>query len=185
MNLVIFGPPGSGKGTQAERIKSRFELAHVSTGDLLRAAVASQSDLGRKVEGILAAGELVSDGIVLELIREAVTRVGNDESVRGWLLDGFPRTRGQAEGLGEIVAAVGQKIDAIVVLEVPREAIVERLAARGRTDDTPETVMNRLDVYEEATAPILDYYEGKVSIHRVNGDQPIEAVTEAIERLLT
>lgn len=184
MNLVMFGPPGSGKGTQAERIKRRFKLEHVSTGDLLRKAIESKTELGKRVEGILAAGELVSDEIVLELIDDVVGRVGSDETVAGWLLDGFPRTSGQAVGLDDIVAAAGQEIDAIVVLDVARDAILKRLAARGRTDDTPATVSNRLDVYEELTEPILKHYEGKVSIHRIDGDQQIEEVTEAIERLL-
>lgn len=213
MNLVLFGPPGSGKGTQAERLKERFSLKHISTGDLLREAVANKTELGKKVEGILAAGELVSDEIVLELIREAVTAVGASGELKGWMLDGFPRTLGQAESLDRLLAEASGAIDSVVVLEVDREAIIERLSARRvcvnckavystlvnppaidgscdkcggevvqRRDDRPETISNRLDVYEEQTKPILGYYDGRVTVHRIDGNQPVDDVSNDIER---
>jgi adenylate kinase len=213
MNLVLFGPPGSGKGTQAERLKERFSLKHVSTGDLLRAAVTAKTELGRKVEGILAAGELVSDDIVLELIREAVAAVRSGDEYEGWMLDGFPRTLGQAESLDGVLRQGQEAIDAVVVLEVDREAIIERLSARRvctqcksvystlvnppsvegkcdkcggeviqRKDDRPETIANRLDVYEEQTKPILGYYDGRATVHRIDGSQPVDDVTRDIER---
>lgn len=184
MNLVIFGPPGSGKGTQAERMRDAHALRHISTGDLLREAVAAESELGKKVKGILAAGELVSDDIVLALIEDAVAGVKDDASFKGWLLDGFPRTVGQAEGLDGLLNDAGERIDALVVLDVPRETIIERLTSRGRADDTPETVSNRLDVYEAQTRPILDHYDGKVTIHRINGDQTIDEVATDIASAL-
>lgn len=213
MNLVLFGAPGSGKGTQAERLKERFSLRHVSTGDLLREAVDAGTELGKKVEGILAAGELVSDEIVLELIKEAVVAAKADASLSGWMLDGFPRTIGQAEMLDRLLREEKDAIDAVVVLDVDRDAIIERLSARRvcteckavystlvnppstpgkcdrcggeviqRKDDRPETIANRLDVYEAQTKPILGYYDGRVTVHHVDGNQPVDDVTAAIER---
>jgi adenylate kinase len=215
MNLVLFGPPGSGKGTQAERLRDGFSLKHISTGDLLRDAVARGTDLGKKVEGIMAAGELVSDDIVLELIREVISGVKTDEALSGWMLDGYPRTVGQAEMLDGLLAETSESIDAVVVLEVDRDAVIQRLSARRscpeckavynvlnmppkkegicdhcgtglahRKDDQPETISNRLDVYEDQTVPILEHYNGKVEIHRVDGSQPIDEVTKAIEHVV-
>ena len=215
MNLVLFGAPGSGKGTQAERLRDRFSLKHISTGDLLREAVAVKSELGKKVESIMAAGELVSDEIVLELIKETIGGVKADESLKGWMLDGYPRTVGQAKMLDGLLADAGEAIDSVVVLEVDRAAVIERLSSRRscpeckavynvlnlppkqegvcdncgtglvhRRDDQPETISNRLDVYEGQTVPILDYYGDNVRVHRVDGNQPIDDVTKAIERLV-
>jgi adenylate kinase len=215
MNLVLFGAPGSGKGTQAERLKDRFSLKHVSTGDLLREAVANGTELGRKVEGILASGELVSDEIVLELIKEAVTAAKANETLSGWMLDGFPRTIGQAEALDRLLDDENDTIDGVVVLDVDRDAIIKRLSARRvcvdcnavystsfnpsstpgkcdkcdgqvvqRKDDQPETIANRLDVYEEQTRPILGYYDGRHAVHHVNGNQPVDDVARDIERVL-
>lgn len=213
MNLVLFGAPGSGKGTQAERLRDRFSLKHISTGDLLRDAVARRTELGKKVESIMAAGELVSDDIVLQLIKEAIATVRQDDALKGWMLDGYPRTVVQARMLDGLLSDSNESIDAVVVLEVNRDAIIERLSARRscpeckavynvlnlppkkdgicdncgaalvhRKDDQPETISNRLDVYEQQTVPILDHYEGKVEIHRVNGNEPIDEVTKAVER---
>jgi adenylate kinase len=130
MNLILFGPPGSGKGTQAERLRDGWKLRHLSTGDLLRDAVARETELGRKVKSVLASGQLVSDDIVLALMRDAIAAVGGDGNLRGWLLDGFPRTLGQAGGLDRLLEELGQKIDAIIVLDVDREAVVDRLSGR-------------------------------------------------------
>jgi adenylate kinase len=215
MNIVLFGAPGSGKGTQAERLRDRFSLKHISTGDLLRDAVARRTELGKKVESIMAAGELVSDDIVLQLIKEAVGDVKADRGLNGWMLDGYPRTVGQAEMLDKLLSESNEAIDGIVVLEVDRDAIIERLSARRscpeckavynvlnmppkkegicdncgselvhRKDDQPETIANRLDVYEQQTVPILAHYEGKVKIHRVDGNQSIDDVTKAVERVV-
>jgi adenylate kinase len=211
MNLILFGPPGSGKGTQAERLREKRGLRHLSTGDLLREAVAHGTDLGRKVKDILASGALVSDDIILALMREEIVRVGK----QGWLLDGFPRTVGQAEGLDAQLVELNQKIGAIVVLGVRREAVIERLSGRRtctqcktvfhvkinpprvdgicdkcggtlvqREDDRPATIEKRLDVYEAQTQPILAHYRGKVAIHEVNGELPVDEVTRFIELVL-
>jgi adenylate kinase len=130
MNLVLFGPPGSGKGTQAERLRNQLKLRHLSTGDLLREAVAQKSELGKKVESVLASGQLVSDDIVLALMRDAIIAVQKDTALSGWLLDGFPRTVGQAQGLDALLTEIGSKIDAIFVLDASRDAVIERLSGR-------------------------------------------------------
>jgi len=211
VNLILFGPPGSGKGTQAERLREKRGLHHISTGDLLREAVANGTELGKKVKDILASGRLVSDDIILALMRDVIAAVGKE----GWLLDGFPRTVGQADGLDAQLAQLGQKIDAIVVLNVGREAVIERLSGRRtctscrtvfhvkvnrpkvdgvcdkcggtlvqREDDKPATIARRLDVYEAQTQPILAHYRGKVAIHEVDGELPVDEVTRFIERVL-
>jgi adenylate kinase len=215
MNLVLFGAPGSGKGTQAERLRDRFSLKHISTGDLLRDAVARGTELGKKVEGIMAAGELVSDEIVLELIKETVSGVKADDALKGWMLDGYPRTVGQAKMLDGLLAETDESIDGVVVLEVDSDAVIQRLSSRRscpeckavynvlnmppkqegvcdncaaglvhRKDDQPETISNRLDVYEEQTVPILEHYDDAVRIHRVDGNQPVDEVTKAIEQVV-
>lgn len=130
MNLVLFGPPGSGKGTQAERLRDKWKLRHLSTGDLLREAVAAKSELGKKVESVLAAGRLVSDEIVLALMRDAILAVEKDAALSGWLLDGFPRTVGQAKGLDALLDEAGSRIDAIFVLDATRDLVIERLSGR-------------------------------------------------------
>ena len=216
MNLVLFGPPGSGKGTQAERLRNQLQLRHISTGDLLREAVAQKSELGKKVESVLASGQLVSDDIVLALMRDAILAVKEDAALSGWLLDGFPRTLGQAKGLDALLAETGETIDAIFVLDATREAVIERLSGRRtctqcktvyhvkynpsraegvcdrcggkvvqREDDRPETIAKRLDVYESQTRPILAHYEGRVNIHRIDGDLPVDEVTVAIGNAVT
>ncbi|HEX5132839.1 MAG TPA: adenylate kinase [Candidatus Krumholzibacteria bacterium] len=130
MNLVLFGPPGSGKGTQAERLRDGLRLRHLSTGDLLRDAVARGTGLGKKVQSVLASGQLVSDDIVLALMRDAIMAVGEDSGLRGWLLDGFPRTIGQAEGLDGLLEELGQSIDKVVVLDVDHGLVTDRLSGR-------------------------------------------------------
>jgi adenylate kinase len=211
MSLVILGAPGSGKGTQAVRIAKSHSLAHISTGDLLRAAVADGTPLGKQVENILTSGKLVSDEIVLELISEALQKVSG-----GWILDGYPRTTPQAEALQTVLQQISQNIDSVLVLDVNNEAIVDRLSNRRtcesckavyhlvnkapkvegtcdqcgsklmqRDDDKPDTIRKRLDVYEQQTRPIIEFYEGKnYTVHHVDGMLPIDEVTAAIEQLV-
>jgi adenylate kinase len=152
---------------------------------MLRDAVARGTELGKKVESILAAGELVSDDIVLSLIRERIAgEAGPAGREGGWILDGFPRTVVQAEGLETMLTEAGQSIDAVVVLDVERDGLIGRLLDRARADDTPETVANRLDVYKQQTIPILDFFDGKLPILLVDGNGSIDEVTETIERVL-
>lgn len=160
MNLVLFGPPGSGKGTQAERLRNQLKLRHISTGDLLREAVAQKSELGKKVESVLASGQLVSDDIVLALMRDAILAVKKDASLSGWLLDGFPRTVGQAKGLDALLAETGSAIDAIFVLDATREAVIERLSGR-RTCTQCKTVYH-VKYNPSRTEGVCDRCGGKV-----------------------
>jgi adenylate kinase len=181
MNLVLFGPPGSGKGTQAERLRNQLRLRHISTGDLLREAVADKTELGKKVESVLASGQLVSDDIILGLMRDAILGVKKDTSLSGWLLDGFPRTLGQAQGLDGLLAETGSKIDAIIVLDATRDAVIDRLSGRrtctqcktvyhvkynrprvdGVCDKCGGKVVQREDDRPETIAKRLDVYEAQ------------------------
>ena len=177
LNLVFLGPPGSGKGTQAETLSSRLGVPAISTGDMLREAVAAGTDLGRKVQGIMASGALVDDATMAEVVRE---RLAKDDARRGFLLDGFPRTVGQAETLGSILSRAGDDLDAVVLIEVPSEELVRRMAGRGRADDGEAVVRERLRVYAEKTAPLVGYYRQRGLLRQIDGDQPIEAVTAQI-----
>lgn len=185
MNLVIFGPPGAGKGTQAKRIVAERGFMQLSTGDMLRAAIASKSDLGQRVEGILKRGELVSDEIVCALIED---QMDSHKEAAGFIFDGFPRTIAQAEELDELLVKHDQKVDAVIRLKVDEEALLERITQRfkeqGRKDDNPETFVVRLQAYNEQTAPLLPYYGEKGLLHEVNGMGSIEEVALGIAQVL-
>lgn len=157
LNLILTGPPGAGKGTQAQRLTKRAGVPQVSTGDMLREAVASGSELGRRVKGILEAGDLVSDEIVIELVKE---RLARPDAQSGFVLDGFPRTGEQARALDELLAAAGREPVRVVCLEVPEEELIRRIMSRaeGRSDDNEETVRNRLQIYQRDTRPMLEHY---------------------------
>jgi adenylate kinase len=211
MNLVILGAPGSGKGTQAARLAERGRLRHVSTGDLLREAVANKTPLGKQVESIMQAGQLVSDEIVLELVKDTLTDHSEDDKWSGWILDGYPRTLSQAEALEDVLSSAREIINGVVVLEVDPEIIVERLSNRRtcvsckavynlpnrpptvegkcdvcggelvlRDDDKPETIRKRLEVYNEQTLPILDLYEQRYDVFKVDGSRPIDDLSDEI-----
>jgi adenylate kinase len=179
------GAPGSGKGTQAALIVTELGLDHVSTGDLLRAAVASGSELGKKAKEVMDRGELVSDEIVLGLLEERLTGTENEA---GFILDGFPRNLAQASALDELLERIGKPVDEALQIDVDEEQVVERIAKRaaleGRSDDTEETVRNRLKVYGELTAPVVDYYAEKGILSRVLGDGTIEEVFQRIRAVL-
>jgi adenylate kinase len=213
MKLVLLGPPGAGKGTQAERIKNRYGLAHLSTGDMLREAVAEGTEVGRQAKDIMAAGRLVPDDLIIRLVEE---RVGQPDCAGGFVLDGFPRTRGQAEALDMLLARHGQKLDAVVEIAVDDDTLVERIAGRfscancgagyhdrfkptrtpgvcdacgsteltRRPDDNAETVRARLRAYHDQTAPLLPYYRDKGLLVTVDGVAEIDQVTEEIIRKL-
>lgn len=159
MRLVLLGAPGSGKGTQATRLKGELGVPHISTGDLLRAAVAAGTPLGQKAKAVMDAGQLVSDDIVLGMLEE---RLAQPDAKAGFILDGYPRNLAQAAELDKLLARLGQPLDHVIKLEVPSELIVGRLAGRaaaeGRKDDDPETVRKRLAVYAEQTAPVAEFY---------------------------
>ncbi len=187
MNLILFGPPGAGKGTQAARLVARHGLAHVSTGDMLRAAVAAGSELGRRVGEIMDRGELVPDELILALVRE---RLQQPDCARGFVLDGFPRTRAQAEALDRLLAELGRALDAVIALEVPDEVLISRIETRSRetggarSDDNAETLRRRLEVYHAQTAPLLDYYRDRGLLYVIDGTRSIDEVTRAIEEVL-
>lgn len=185
MNLILFGPPGAGKGTQAKRLVEGRNMVQLSTGDMLRAAIASGSELGKRVEGIMQRGELVSDEIVIELIE---SRLPEAEAAGGAIFDGFPRTLAQAEALDKMLAGRGARIDLVVRLKVDDEALKQRIAGRfaesGRPDDNPESFVVRLEAYNRQTAPLLPYYEGQGKLVEVDGMGAIDTVASAIDTAL-
>ncbi|HWA30102.1 MAG TPA: adenylate kinase [Rhizomicrobium sp.] len=186
MNLVLFGPPGAGKGTQAKILQEKRGLPQLSTGDMLRAAIAAGTELGRKVEAILAKGDLVSDEIVIGIIAE---RLDKPDAKNGAVFDGFPRTIAQAEALDKLLAGRGQKIDVVIELKVNDEILLERVKQRiaqgqSRPDDNPETLKNRLAVYYKNTAPLVAYYAQQGKVVTVDGMAPIGDVTAAIAKAL-
>ena len=186
MNLVLFGPPGAGKGTQAKILQEKRGLPQLSTGDMLRAAIAAGSELGRKVEAILAKGDLVSDAIVIGIIAE---RLNKPDAKNGAVFDGFPRTIPQAEALDKLLAGRGKKIDRVIELKVNDEILIERVKQRiaqglSRPDDNPETLKNRLEVYYKNTKPLIAYYTQQGKVVSVDGMAPIEEVAKAIAKAL-
>jgi len=192
MNLILFGPPGCGKGTQAKRLVDERGMVQLSTGDMLRAAIASGSELGERVKGVLARGDLVSDEIVIALIEERLPeqeRLPEAEAAGGAIFDGFPRTVAQAEALDRMLAGRGQKIDVVLRLLVDDPVLLERVTGRfeqqGRPDDNPETLKTRLAAYNAQTAPLLPYYEGQGKLKAVDGMGSMDAVSAAIGAALT
>jgi len=191
MRLILLGPPGAGKGTQSTRIVERLGIPQLSTGDMLRAAVAAGSPIGRKAKDVMAAGALVSDEIVVGIVAD---RIEEPDSRKGFILDGFPRTVAQAEALERMLAEKGLGLDVVIELKVDEQALVDRIAkrvaetlARGepvRKDDNPEAFKTRLVAYREQTAPLSDYYGKKGLLRVLDGMRPIDEVTEAISRIL-
>jgi adenylate kinases len=188
LNLVLFGPPGSGKGTQAKLLQSEKGWPQLSTGDMLRAAIAAGTELGKKCKAVIDAGELVSDEIVVGIISE---RYDQPDCANGAIFDGFPRTIPQAEALDRMLKVRDKKIDLVIELKVDDTVLIDRVKARiaqsggaVRADDTPETLQNRLSVYYQNTAPLLAYYKEQGKLVTVDGMAPIEAVTKAIQEVL-
>lgn len=186
MRLVLLGPPGSGKGTQAARLKDHLQVPHISTGDLLRAEVAAGSKLGLEAKEVMARGDLVSDAILLGMLEDRFSRT---DTANGFILDGYPRNLAQADALGKLLARIGQKFDAAVQLDVPNELLVERIAGRakaeGRADDSPESVRTRLKVYDDQTAPVIDYYRQQGELTVVNGVGELDDVFARIIEAIT
>lgn len=212
LNLVLLGPPGSGKGTQGERLQADLDLPYWATGNILRAAVKEGTDLGKQAKGYMDAGDLVPDGVIIGMIAE---RVESDEAEDGFILDGFPRTVPQAEALSEELENLGERLTAAILIDVTDEEVERRLGGRRtcvenghvfhvefdppksegvcdidgselqiRDDDRPEVIRKRLETYHEKTAPLVDYYERQGTLQRVDGDQPPDQVSDRIRSLL-
>ncbi len=180
LRIVMLGAPGCGKGTQAERLQASLGVPAISTGDMLRAAVAAGSELGERVEGVMASGALVDDDLMADVVRD---RLGQEDARGGFLLDGYPRTASQAETLSDILD--GNKLDHVVTIDVPDEVLIERIVLRGRgADDREDVVRERLQVYTAQTEPLIAHYEALGLLRRVQGNFPIEQVTAAIEAAL-
>ena len=177
--LLFLGPPGAGKGTQAQRLSEHHQLLHLSTGDLLRAEVKAASDLGKQVEAVMARGELVSDALVLAIVGERLKT-----HAKGWLLDGFPRNLAQAEALDDLLGGLEQPLQRVLLMELDDETLVARLLNRGRTDDTEEVIRHRLNVYREQTAPLIQHYEALRLLSRVPSHGSVEEVAWEVEMVL-
>ena len=178
--LLFVGPPGAGKGTQAARLCEQHGLRHLSTGDLLRAEVAAGSELGKEAEAVMNRGELVTDALVLAIVKAQLSALDG----QGWLMDGFPRNVAQAEALAPLLKELNQAIEAVVLLEVDDTILVERLLGRGRVDDNEEVIRNRLEVYKQQTAPLIDHYSSQNLLLTVKADGTVEAIAERIESIL-
>ena len=213
MKLILLGPPGAGKGTQAAHLRDTYGLAHLSTGDMLREAVAAGTDLGKQAKAVMEAGQLVSDDLMIQLVAD---RIDRPDCAKGFILDGFPRTVAQAEALDALLAARGQTVDGVVELAVDDDALVERIAGRftcaqcgagyhdrfkqpqtpgvcdacggteftRRADDNAETVRARLQAYHAQTAPLLPYYRARGVLRTVDGMAEIDEVSRQIDRAL-
>ncbi|HEY3776041.1 MAG TPA: adenylate kinase [Solirubrobacteraceae bacterium] len=212
LNLILFGPPGAGKGTQAERLRQDFQLPYIATGDMLRENVKNETELGRKAKEYMDAGDLVPDELIVAMARD---RLSQDDAQDGFLLDGFPRTLPQANDLGEVLDGLGRRITAVLLIDVPDEEVVRRLSGRRvcvkaghnyhvefdppkhegmcdqdgsrlvqRDDDKPEVIEHRLAVYHEKTRPLVDYYDSRGLLRRIDGTRPPSDVHDHIRAVI-
>lgn len=172
--VVLLGPPGAGKGTQGQVLCQHLGVPTISTGDMLREAVAGGTPLGNKVQGIMASGALVDDATMADVVRE---RLAKPDAGRGYLLDGYPRTLAQAETLAGILRDAGQELDAVLLVDVPEDELVRRTLLRGRADDKEDVIRERLRVYREKTAPLIGYYRERGLLREIDGNRPVEEVT--------
>jgi adenylate kinase len=188
MNIILLGPPGAGKGTQAKRLETLYGFKQISTGDMLRAEVAAGSAIGNEAKAIMEKGQFVPDPIIVAMIQN---RIAQPDCQRGFILDGFPRTESQAEALDAMLSQRDLTIGAVILLDVNEDELVERIASRKgedgtrRPDDNPEVVRARLDIYRKQTAPILPYYEKAGRLLHVDGMKDVESVGKALDAIVT
>lgn len=184
-NIVIFGPPGSGKGTQSQRIKEKYNLAHISTGEMLRDRIERGTELGKLADSYISKGNLVPDDVIISMLEKEMDK---PEAAHGVILDGFPRTVPQAEALAEMLKRRGSEIQHVIGLEVPDELVTERLLKRGeesgRSDDNSEAIKHRLDVYHKTTVPVRDYYSRKGLYRPIDGSKEIDEIFKQINDLM-
>ena len=191
MRLILLGPPGAGKGTQAERLVAKHRIVQLSTGDMLRAAIAAGTPIGLKAKDIMARGELVPDDVVVGIVSD---RIDAPDARNGFVLDGFPRTVAQAEALDDLLAKKGLKLDGVLQLKVDENILLKRIESRAaelqkrgqplRPDDNPEALKVRIDAYRRQTSPLVEYYSGKGALRAVDGMAPIDTVTREIDGVL-
>ena len=183
-DLVLLGPPGSGKGTQAARLTARFGIPQIATGDILRAAVEAGTPLGQQVKAYMDRGELVPDRLVVDIIRH---RLAEPDTRNGFILDGFPRTVPQAETLDALLTELQRPLDAVIYLQVGRQSLLDRLSHRAdvdqRSDDRPEIIAHRIDVFVDQTAPLIDYYRQQSKLKLIDGTRPPDEVAAAIDEV--
>jgi adenylate kinase len=179
--LIFLGPPGAGKGTQSKMLADSLGIPHISTGDILRSAIAQQTPLGIKAKGYVDNGDLVPDELILDLIEE---RLNKNDAQKGWILDGFPRNVAQADFLTHLLDKLHQNCDGVINLDVADEVVTKRLLSRGRNDDTEETIKNRLVVYREQTAPLIDYYQKSGLLKNIDGSRLLAEVSQAIKAIV-
>ena len=179
--LIFLGPPGAGKGTQALMLAQEQQIPHISTGEILRAAVTQKTELGQKAQSFMDRGELVPDQLMLDLVRD---RLGQADAKAGWILDGFPRTVGQAEFLDQLLSEIDQPCDRVINFEVPDKVLLERLLSRGRKDDAEDVILNRLEVYRAQTAPLIDFYRDRHQLVTIDGNQAIEEITLKLRQVV-
>lgn len=179
--LIFLGPPGSGKGTQAEILTKKLNYLHISVGDLLRENISNQTDLGKLASQYVNSGELVPDDLIIDLVNSSIVDLQSDEySFKGIILDGFPRTINQAVALENKIKELNVFIKSVIYLEISDEKILSRLLNRGRDDDEPQLIRNRLDVYRNQTEPLLEFYNQRKLLNSINGDHELENVNSAI-----
>jgi adenylate kinase len=185
LDIVILGPPGAGKGTQAKRISMDAGIPHIATGDMLREAIAGETEIGVRIKPIYDAGDLVPDDLMIDLIRERLSAADTSD---GFTLDGFPRTVAQAEALDRMLGKIDRELLAVLYFQVPDELAVERLHVRalqeGRTDDTPEIIRHRLEVFHRSTEPVVEYYRSKGILVGIHAERPIDAVFAEVQEVL-
>ena len=181
LGLIFLGPPGSGKGTQAKILAQTCNIPHISTGEILREAITNQTELGQKAQSYMDKGDLVPDELILDLIQE---RLNQPDAQTGWILDGFPRNVTQASFLEELLQKLNHSSSYVVNLEVPDQVLIARLLGRARQDDNEETISHRLKVYQEQTAPVVNFYRERGSLHSVNGHRLPEEVTISLKEIV-